>query len=64
MHPILERFTQMCAPYDSSLNARMLSIAKENNIVLHKREYTSVVGPQLETRAEYRYCKIGAVRSE
>jgi purine-nucleoside phosphorylase len=35
----------------------MMAIAKENNIVLHKI-YASVVGPQLETRAEYRYLKI------
>jgi purine-nucleoside phosphorylase len=31
-----ERFTDMCAPYDSSLNTKMMAIAKENNIVLHK----------------------------
>jgi purine-nucleoside phosphorylase len=48
----------MCAPYDSSLNTKMMAIAKENNIVLHKGIYASVVGPQLETRAEYRYLKI------
>ena len=53
-----ERFTDMCAPYDAVLNDKMLAIAKENNIVLHKGIYASVVGPQLETRAEYRYLKI------
>ena len=53
-----ERFTDMCAPYDATLNDKMLAIAKENNIVLHKGIYASVVGPQLETRAEYRYLKI------
>ncbi|MFT5252208.1 MAG: purine-nucleoside phosphorylase [Flavobacteriales bacterium] len=53
-----ERFTDMCAPYDAHLNDKMLAIAKENNIVLHKGIYASVVGPQLETRAEYRYLKI------
>lgn len=53
-----ERFTDMCAPYDTDLNNKMLAIAKENNIVLHKGVYASVVGPQLETRAEYRYLKI------
>lgn len=53
-----ERFTDMCAPYDANLNLKMLAIAKENNIVLHKGVYASVVGPQLETRAEYRYLKI------
>lgn len=53
-----ERFTDMCAPYDANLNGKMLAIAKENNIILHKGVYASVVGPQLETRAEYRYLKI------
>ena len=53
-----ERFTDMCAPYDASLNDKMLAIAKQNNITLHKGIYASVVGPQLETRAEYRYLKI------
>ena len=53
-----ERFTDMCAPYDPTLNEKMLAIAKEKNIVLHKGVYAAVVGPQLETRAEYRYLKI------
>jgi purine-nucleoside phosphorylase len=43
--------------YDSSLNTKMMAIAKENNIVLHKGICSSVE-PQLETRAEYRYLKI------
>jgi purine-nucleoside phosphorylase len=56
-----ERFTDMCAPYDQDLNEKMLAIAKENGIMLHKGIYAAVVGPQLETRAEYRYLKaIGA----
>ena len=56
-----ERFTDMCAPYDANLNKKMLAIAKENGITLHKGVYAAVVGPQLETRAEYRYLKtIGA----
>ncbi|WP_299260432.1 purine-nucleoside phosphorylase [uncultured Aquimarina sp.] len=52
------RFTDMSAPYDPKINAKLESIAKENNINLHKGVYVSVVGPQLETRAEYRYLKI------
>ncbi|WP_366184382.1 purine-nucleoside phosphorylase [Flavobacterium ovatum] len=56
-----DRFTDMCAPYDATMNAMMLEVAKENNITLHKGVYVAVVGPQLETRAEYRYLKtIGA----
>lgn len=56
-----ERFVDMSAPYDSELNSKFESIAKANNIQLHKGVYASVVGPQLETRAEYRMLKtIGA----
>ena len=53
-----ERFTDMSAPYDSEINETFKSIAKTNNIKLHEGVYASVVGPQLETRAEYRMLKI------
>ncbi|RDK89061.1 purine-nucleoside phosphorylase [Marinirhabdus gelatinilytica] len=53
-----ERFVDMSAPYDAEMNQKIETIAKENNINLHKGVYASVVGPQLETRAEYRYLKI------
>ena len=53
-----ERFVDMSAPYDEKINSKIEKIAKENNINLHKGVYASVVGPQLETRAEYRYLKI------
>ena len=48
----------MSAPYDSEINAKFKSIAKAHNITLHEGVYASVVGPQLETRAEYRMLKI------
>ncbi|WP_397364662.1 purine-nucleoside phosphorylase [Olleya sp. R77988] len=53
-----ERFTDMSAPYNLDINAKLKSIAKANNIKLHEGVYASVVGPQLETRAEYRMLKI------
>ncbi|GAA4949324.1 purine-nucleoside phosphorylase [Algibacter agarivorans] len=53
-----ERFTDMSAPYDSEINSTFKNIAKANHIILHKGVYASVVGPQLETRAEYRMLKI------
>ncbi|MAM27626.1 MAG: purine-nucleoside phosphorylase [Flavobacteriaceae bacterium] len=53
-----ERFVDMSAPYNHDMNQKMEAIAKEHNINLHKGVYASVVGPQLETRAEYRYLKI------
>ncbi|SDG48408.1 purine-nucleoside phosphorylase [Psychroflexus sediminis] len=53
-----ERFVDMLAPYDKEMNAKFKDIARENDITLHEGVYASVVGPQLETRAEYRYLKI------
>ena len=53
-----ERFTDMSAPYDADINSKFKSIAKANGITLHEGVYASVVGPQLETRAEYRMLKI------
>lgn len=53
-----ERFTDMSQPYDKHLNETFKSIAKANNIKLHEGVYASVVGPQLETRAEYKMLKI------
>lgn len=53
-----ERFTDMSAPYDTTINETFKNIAKTNNITLHGGVYASVVGPQLETRAEYRMLKI------
>ncbi len=53
-----ERFTDMSEPYDVEINSKFISIAKANNIKLHKGVYASVVGPQLETKAEYRMLKI------
>lgn len=55
------RFTDMSAPYDAEINSKIENIAKDKGITLHKGVYASVVGPQLETRAEYRMLKtIGA----
>ncbi len=53
-----ERFVDMSAPYDPEMNKKLEQIANEKKIKLHKGVYASVVGPQLETRAEYRYLKI------
>ncbi|MCY2688531.1 purine-nucleoside phosphorylase [Salinimicrobium sp. TH3] len=51
------RFTDMSAPYDQESGRILQEIAKENGFPLHKGVYVSVVGPQLETRAEYRYLR-------
>lgn len=48
------QFTDMLAPYSKDINTELKSIAHQNDIRLHEGVYASVVGPQLETRAEYR----------
>jgi len=53
-----ERFVDMSQPYDSKINSKFKDIAKANKITLHTGVYASVVGPQLETKAEYRMLKI------
>jgi purine-nucleoside phosphorylase len=53
-----ERFTDMSEPYDVNLRHSIVEISKSNDITLHKGVYAAVVGPQLETKAEYRYLKI------
>jgi purine-nucleoside phosphorylase len=53
-----ERFTDMCEPYDVDLRNELIQIAQQQNIMLHQGVYAAVVGPQLETKAEYRYLKI------
>ncbi len=49
-----DRFVDMSAPYDAGLNEKLRTIAHAQNTTLHTGVYASVVGPQLETRAEYR----------
>ena len=53
-----ERFVDMSAPYDPSINTIFKNLAVSLDITLHEGVYASVVGPQLETRAEYRMLKI------
>jgi purine-nucleoside phosphorylase len=52
------RFPDMSAPYDQGMRELVLEIADRENIVLYQGVYASVAGPQLETKAEYRYLKI------
>ncbi|MDA9272728.1 purine-nucleoside phosphorylase [Flavobacteriaceae bacterium] len=53
-----ERFADMSRPYDAGLSKTIKEIAIEENIPLKEGVYAAVVGPQLETRAEYRMLKI------
>lgn len=55
------RFPDMCEPYCQKLVDRALEIARKENIVAHKGVFVAVAGPNLETRAEYRFLRtIGA----
>ncbi len=55
------RFPDMCEPYTQSLIDRALSVARKEDIVAHKGVFVAVSGPNLETRAEYRFLRaIGA----
>jgi purine-nucleoside phosphorylase len=55
------RFPDMIEPYDRMLQNLALQIALEQNIVAHRGVYVAVTGPNLETRAEYRFLRgIGA----
>jgi purine-nucleoside phosphorylase len=55
------RFPDMSVPYSKTLNEQLIDLAEQKKITLRIGVYASVVGPNLETRAEYRYIKrIGA----
>jgi purine-nucleoside phosphorylase len=48
------RFPDMSEPYDQGLQKLALAAALERGIPLRRGVYAAVVGPNLETRAEYR----------
>lgn len=52
------RFPDMSEPYDIELKILVQKKASELKIGLHKGIYAAVHGPNLETKAEYRYLKI------
>lgn len=55
------RFPDLIAPYDRTLQQWAMDVARASDIVAHRGVYVAVTGPNLETRAEYRYLRgIGA----
>jgi purine-nucleoside phosphorylase len=55
------RFPDLIEPYDKGLQQLALHAAMEANIVAHRGVYVALTGPNLETRAEYRFLRaIGA----
>lgn len=55
------RFPDMSMPYSPVLNKKLIKIAKRAGVKLNVGVYAGVTGPNLETRAEYRFLRtIGA----
>jgi purine-nucleoside phosphorylase len=55
------RFPDMSRPYDPALIERALEISRRENFAAHRGVFVAVLGPNLETRAEYRFLRmIGA----
>lgn len=55
------RFPDMSAPFDRELGSAALEIARKENFPCHRGVLVAVAGPNLETRAEYRFLRqIGA----
>lgn len=51
------RFPDMSEPYSKNLIALAEEVARDNKVVLRKGVYAAVTGPNLETRAEYRFLR-------
>lgn len=52
------RFPDMSRPYSETLNELLIGIAQEKNLTLNRGVYVSVMGPNLETRAEYKFLRL------
>ncbi len=52
------RFPDMARPYDAALIDRALAVARREDFVAHKGVFVAVLGPNLETRAEYRFLRL------
>jgi purine-nucleoside phosphorylase len=51
------RFPDMSEPYNKEMITAALAIAKTDNVTCHTGVYVAVNGPNLETRAEYRFLR-------
>ena len=51
------RFPDMSQPYDAKLIALAQQVAKEQGMTLRQGVYVAMLGPQLETKAEYRWLR-------
>jgi purine-nucleoside phosphorylase len=53
-----DRFPDMSQPYTQELIDRALNVARRENIIAHRGVFVAVAGPNLETRAEYRFLRL------
>jgi purine-nucleoside phosphorylase len=51
------RFPDLSEPYDKALLDRAAEVAREHGFALRRGVFVAVAGPQLETRAEYRWLR-------
>jgi len=52
------RFPDMSAPYTPALIDSALAVARREDFTAHRGVYVAVTGPNLETRAEYRFLRV------
>ncbi len=52
------RFVDMCEPYDKKLIELYEKVAMRERIRIHRGVYVAVMGPNLETPAEYRFLRL------
>ncbi|HZH55111.1 MAG TPA: purine-nucleoside phosphorylase [Sphingobacteriaceae bacterium] len=52
------RFPDMSQPYDRKMIQQALEIARKHGYSVHEAVYVGTSGPNLETKAEYRYMRI------
>lgn len=52
------RFPDMSAPYTPGLIDSALAVARREDFTAHRGVYVAVTGPNLETRAEYRFLRV------
>ena len=51
------RFPDMSSPYDPALIQQEMRIAREHDFTCHRGVYIGMLGPNYETRAEYRFLR-------
>jgi purine-nucleoside phosphorylase len=53
-----QRFVDMSTPYDAAMMQAIADVAAQQGVSIRKGVYAAVIGPNLETRAEYRFLRV------